>query len=166
MEAGTVSITFWGDGLIKGKWLDWYDDVGGIFEQLGYKRTHIAIDCKSYANKKIVSVGRKEKTIIDILQSGESPKSISCFSLSKDYKVAMFDYNVMAVRQSKYLSIIMNRSDLERIDAENIISTFKQYIEFKSGEVYQMNREEVPLMYAANAKTIKPFESLIILKRF
>lgn len=166
MEASTVSITLWGDGLIKGNWLDWYHDIGIIFQELGYKRTHIGIDCKSYSNRKIVTIKRKEKSILDILQSEDIPKSMSCYSLIKDYKVAMFDYDVMAVRQSQYISIIFNRNDLVKIDIDNVIFMLKQYIEFQCGEVYQMDREEMPLIYAARAKPIKPFRSLIILKKF
>ncbi len=166
MEACTVSITLWGDGLIKGNWLDWYNDIGIIFQQLGYKRTHIGIECKSYVNKKIVTIERKERSIINILQSGDMPKSLSCYSLSKEYKVAMFDYDIMAVRQSEYISVIVNKSDLAKVEMENIISDLKQYIEFRRGEVYQMDREEMPLLYAANAKTINPFKSLEILKKF
>lgn len=166
METCTVSITLWGDGLVKGNWLNFYNDIGIIFQKMGYKRTHIAIDCKTYMNKKIVTTNRKEKEIINILQSGDIPKSISCYSLSKDYKVAMFDYDVMAVRQSEYISVVLNRNDLVKIDIDNTIFILKHYIEFKSGEVYQMDREEMPLMYAARAKTINPFKSLVILEKF
>lgn len=166
MEASTVSITLWGDGLIKGNWLNWYHDIGIIFQELGYKRTHIGIDCKSYTSKKIVTIERKEKSILDILQSEDIPKSMSCYSLIKDYKVAMFDYDVMAVRQSEYISIILNRSDLVKIDIDNVIFNLTQYIDLQCGEVYQMDREEMPLIYAARAKPIKPFRSLIILKKF
>lgn len=166
MEASTVSITLWGDGLIKGNWLDWYHDIGIIFQELGYKRTHIGIDCKSYVSRKIVTIERKEKSILDILQSEDIPKSMSCYSLIKDYKVAMFDYDVMAVRQSEYISIILNRSDLVKIDIDNVIFNLTQYIELQCGEVYQMDREEMPLIYAARTNPIKPFRSLIILKKF
>lgn len=166
METCTVSITLWGDGLVKGNWLDFYNDIGIIFRKMGYKRTHIAIDCKTFLNKKIVTTNRKEKEIINILKSGDIPKSISCYSLSKDYKIAMFDYDVMVVRQSEYISVVLNRSDLVKLDIDNTISILKQYIEFKIGEVYQMDREEMPLMYASRAKTINPFKSLVILEKF
>ena len=166
MEASTVSITLWGDGLIKGNWLNWYHDIGIIFQELGYKRTHIGIDSKSYSNSQIVTIARKEKAILDILQSGETPESMSCYSLIKDYKVAMFDFDVMAVRQSEYMSIIFNRSDLVKIDVDNVIFNLTQYMELQCGEVYQMDRKEVPLMYAVRAKPVKPFKSLIILKKF
>ena len=91
---------------------------------------------------------------------------MSCYSLIKDYKVAMFDFDVMAVRQSEYMSIIFNRSDLVKIDVDNVIFNLTQYMELQCGEVYQMDRKEVPLMYAVSAKPVEPFKSLIILKKF
>ena len=81
METCTISVTLWGDGLIKGDWLNWYNDIGIIFQELGYKRTHIEINSKSYANDKVVTVARKEKAILHLLQDGEEPISMSCLSL-------------------------------------------------------------------------------------
>lgn len=163
--ADTVSVTFWGDGLTKGKWLEWYHDIGIIFQELGYQKTHLDIQSESYTNKKIVSVVRKEKQILPILQNGKVT-SMSCFSLPKNYKSASFDYEILAVRQSKYMSIIMNVNDFERVDVNCQISRLIQYIDFQSGEIYQMNRSEMPLIYAAKANPINAFQTLKILSKF
>ncbi len=166
MEISTISITLWGDGLVKGNWAAWYDDVGKIFQSLDYKRTHIGIQSDVYANRKIVSVLRKERQILELLNEDGEVSSLSCYSLPKEYKVAAFDYNVLVVRQSKYISLIFNKSDLKKIVIDEIISVFTKYIEFVNGEVYQMDRTEVPLIYAAKANPISEFKTLKILRKF
>lgn len=163
MKADTVSITLWGDGLIKGKWFEWYYDMDTIFQELGYKKTHFDIQSEAYTINKIVTVKRKEKQVLPILQNGKVTR-VSCYSLPKDYKSASFDYNVLAVRQSKYISLIMDIKDFGKIDVNCYISSLLKYIEFEYGEIYQMNRDEVPLIYAAKANPIDAFQSLTILK--
>lgn len=166
METNTISITLWGNGQIKGRWLEWYNDVGTIFKELGYKRTHIGMQSKSYVNRKIVTVARKEAQILQLLQAGEKPMSMSCYSLDKEYKQASFDYNIMAVRHSKYLSLILNKSDSKIIDVNSVVVNLKQYIEFECGEIYQMERNEMPLIYAARANPPDAFKSLKVLDKF
>ena len=166
MEANTISITLWGDGLIRGKWLEWYNYVGTLFEKIGYERTHIAMGSDSYTNKKIVTVSRKEKQILQILKNGGKPTRFSCYSLPKDYKTAAFGYNVMMVRESDYTTLIMNMSDFAKIDVDSIISQLMQYIVFECGEIYQMDRAEMPLIYAARANPIDSFKSYNSIKKF
>ena len=50
-----------------------------------------------------MSVTRKEKQILSIIQNGKVT-SISCYSLLGNYKSESFDYEVLAVRGSKYIS--------------------------------------------------------------
>ncbi len=89
-------------------------------------------------------------------------KSFLSYSLPNDYKSASFDYNVLSVRRDDYISLILKLSDYSKIVEENII----KYIEFENGSIYQMDRMEMPLIYAAKAKPIDPFKTLKIYKTF
>ena len=158
IEEQTVSVTIWGDGLVKKRWSDWYLDMSNIFHQLGYARTHIGIVSENYKKTKLLTVMRKEKEVLNQLNDGVEPTSLSLYSLPNQYKTATFDYNILVVRQDKYISVIVNKSDFEKLDLTNLIDTLVKYIEFDSGEVYMMNRNEVPLIYASKANAKETFK--------
>lgn len=99
------------------------------------------------------------------MNDGVEPTSLSLYSLPNQYKTATFDYNILVVRQDKYISVIVNKSDFEKLDLTNLIDTLVKYIEFDSGEVYMMNRNEVPLIYASKANAKETFKSLEVLEK-
>ena len=113
-----------------------------------------------------MTVSRKEKQILQILKNGGKPTGFSCISLPKEYKIAAFDYNVMMVRESKYITLIINMSDFTKIDVDSILSQLVQYIEFECGEIYQMDRAEMPLIYAERLNSIDSFKSYNSIKKF
>ena len=43
MDKKVISITLWGNGTEKGKWIEWYEDIKEVMNSLGYKNTHIGI---------------------------------------------------------------------------------------------------------------------------
>ena len=50
------------------------------------------------------------------------------------------------------MSLIINMSDFTKIDVDSVLSQLMQYIEFECGEIYQMDRAEVP--YHKNIKSV------------
>lgn len=165
MDKSTISITLRGNALKKGKWIEWYEYICSIIHELGYNRTHLAIESETYTTKKIVTISRKEKQILQLLDNGLQPTSFSIYSLPKDYKIASFDYNVLVVREKNYISFIVNRYDFEKLDVDGFVSQMKRYIEFDNGEIYQMDRCEVPLIYAAQANSLDTYTTLEVLKQ-
>lgn len=165
MDNNTISITLRGNTLKKGKWVEWYEYTCSIIHELGYDRTHLAIESDTYTTKKIVTIGRKEKQILQLLKSGLKPTSFSIFSLPKNYTTASFDYNILVVREKNYISLILNQYDLDKIDVNDYVSQMKMYIEFENGEVYQMDRCEMPLIYAAQANSMDAYKTLKVFKR-
>lgn len=166
MDRSTISITLRGDTLKKGRWIEWYEYICSIISELGYDKTHIAIESDKYTTTKIVTISRKEKQILHMIQSGVEPAGISIYSLPKDYKIASFDYNILCVRARDYISVIFKQCDFGRIDVDDFILKMKVYIEVENGEIYKMDRDEVPLLYAAQANSIDMYKTLEILKRF
>ena len=104
-----ISITLWGDGIEQQKWMEWYKEVKELFGCLGYVHTHIGIQSASYKNGKVMTVNRKEKEILSKLDKGEEPENLSLYSLTGDYKVAMFDYDVLCARDKEYLSFVLKK---------------------------------------------------------
>lgn len=159
MEEKVISITLWGNGIQKDKWLNWYQDVENIMKSLGYKPTHIGIQSKTFCSGKILTVARKKNDIFTTIVAGENPSSFSCYSLPKDYRTASFDYDFLCVRNKKYISLIVKAVDYDKLNLESVISQLKDYIDYECGEIYIMSKKEMPLIYAAtrNLDNIKSF---------
>ena len=162
MEEKVISITLWGNGTKKGKWLDWYYENKNLMKDLGYKLTHIGIQSQSFTSGKILTVARKEKEILSKISDGEIPFSFACYSLLKNYKTASFDYEILSVRKEEYISIIIKEVDYDRLNIQDVISMMKKYIDYEYGEIYITSRAEMPLLYAAtrNADNIKSYSLL------
>ncbi len=159
MEEKVISITLWGNGIQKEKWLNWYQDVEKLMKNLGYKPTHIGIQSKSFCSGKILTVARKKKDILATIAAGEKPSSFSCYSLPKDYRTASFDYDFLGVRKEGYISVIVKEVDYNKLNIKSVISQLKEYINYEYGEIYMMSKEEMPLIYATtrNLDNIKSF---------
>lgn len=160
MDKKVISITLWGNGAEKGKWIEWYDDIKEIMNSLGYKQTHIGITSKSYTSGKILTVARKEKEILAKIKDGEIPSSFSCYSLPKGYRQAVFDYEFYCEREEKDVSVIMNEVDYNPDNEQMIISVLKKYIDSEYGEIYSALRSDAPWIYAGTRKVndLKSYE--------
>ncbi len=165
MENETISITFNGEvDKDNAKWMQWYNDAKRIIMLLGYEPTHVGIDSTSLTSGKVMMLRKSEKKIINSIESGDKIKYISMFSLPDDYKSASFDYNVLLARDDGYVTLIIKKSDYYNIQEETIISILRKYIDVKSGEVYEMDRTEFPLFYAAKDNPASSFKTLKIIK--
>lgn len=162
-----ISITLWGNCHEKQKWLEWYNEAKELFNMFGYAHTHIGIQSKSFQSKKILTVIRKEKEILEKIRSGEVPKSLSCYSLPKEFKVAMFDYDIFCIRREEYISFVLKEEDYN-LNKENLILSFlKKYVDFEYGEIYSVSRDEVPMLYAEtrDARNLDTYKFLKEIKK-
>lgn len=158
MNERKISITIW--GAEKGDWIDWYNDIKELMSYLGYEETHIGILSENYTSGKIMTVKRKEKEVLAKLIEGEVPKSFSCYSLPKGYKVASFDYDFLCERNASYISVVLKEADYNNANEQFVISIMHKYVCFEYGEIYSTSATEMPLIYAetkekGNIKTYK-----------
>lgn len=157
MAERNVSITMW--GFPEGGWIEWYSDIKTLMKQLGYENTHIGLMSDHYTSGKLLTVVRKEKEIIKKITEGEIPRSFSCYSLPKEYKIASFDYNIMCERNASYMSVIIKESDYDTANECLIVSVMKKYIRLEYGEIYSSIVSEMPLLYAEtnNSNNLKSY---------
>ena len=111
-----------------------------------------------------MNLKRYEKEIFNSIQSGDKIEYISVYSLPNKYDSASFDYNVFLARDDGYLTLIMNKSDFNNKKEEYLISILKKYIDSTSCEIYEMDRRECPLLYAAKDNPASFFKSINIIK--
>ena len=165
METSTVSITF--NGKIDNdsvKWIQWYNDAKTLIRLIGYEPTHVGISGIAFKSGKVLNISKSEKKIIKSLENGDEVHYISLFSLPRDYKSASFDYDVLVARDEGYITLIMNKSAFDFEQKSVLISILKKHISISNGEIYEMDREEVPLLYAAKDNPPNTFKTLKILE--
>ena len=100
------------------------------------------------------------------LRKEENLQALSCYSLPKDYQNASFDYDLLIVKNEKYISVIMNGSDYSVERGEIIKMILCQYTQEFRGQIYKMNKQEVPLTYAADNNSSIVCPSLEIIDSF
>lgn len=165
METSTVSITF--NGKIDNdneKWIQWYKDAKMLIELMGYIPTHVGIGGVAFKSGKVLSISKSEKKILKSLENGDEVYYISLFSLPKDYKSASFDYDVLVARDEGYVTLIANKGAFDYMQENELISKLRGYISASGGEIYEMDRDEVPLLYAAKDNPPNMYKSLKVLK--
>lgn len=165
MEKETISITL--NGVVfddNNKWLEWYNESKMLIKSLGYEPTHVGIASSTLNTGKVMNLKRYEKEIFNSIQSGDKIEYISVYSLPNKYDSASFDYNVFLARDDGYLTLIMNKSDFNNKKEEYLISILKKYIDSTSCEIYEMDRRECSLLYAAKDNPASFFKSINIIK--
>lgn len=165
MEKETISITAYGQNTNNDfKWEEWYEDSKKIIESLGYEYNYIGIRTEKLNSGKAMKLDKNEKKVLNEIQSGEEIKHISMFSLPKDFKSASFDYDVMIVRNSQFITLTINKDDFNKIDEQQLLILLGKYIKNSRVEIYEMDRYESPLIYASKVNPISFFKSLKVIK--
>ncbi|WP_152513204.1 hypothetical protein [Clostridium sp. BL8] len=90
---------------------------------------------------------------------------MSVYSLPDDFTTAAFDYNVLLTRNSKFLSMIVNKEVYLNLSLDSTLSELEKFIKLNSGEIYEMHRDESPLLYAAGLNEASEFDTLKIIKK-
>lgn len=163
MENKTFSITAYGKLKDNNfKWNEWYEDAKQFILSTGYVYNYVGIDSKSMKSGKIMNAKKYERKVLDAFQNNEQIKHISLFSLPIDYESASFDYDIMLVRNDEFISLIMNKSDYSKEILEQFTFHFKKYFESAIVELYEMDRYESPLLYAAKVNELSSFQTLNI----
>lgn len=166
MENSTISITI--NGVVENgsMWIEWFDDAKKIFNLFGYDANYIGINSKKYTSGKVMNLEKKEKSIVESIENGDIVQYISFMALPDDYKSASFDYDMMLVRDRDYVTLIINKSNYKEDYENEILRILNKYIKVERTEIYEMDRIEFPLMYAAKANSIEDFETIKMMKQF
>jgi hypothetical protein len=165
MEKETISITVYGENIDNDfKWEQWYEDAKKIIKLLGYDYNYVGIRTQKLNSRKVMKLNRNEKKVLSEIQSNREIKHISMFSLPQDFQSASFDYDVMIVRNSQFITLTINKSDFNKIDEQQLLLLLSKYINNLHGEIYEMDRYELPLIYASKANPTSFFKTLKIIK--
>lgn len=163
MDSLTISLTMWGNLRDDYKWLEWYADMKKLFQMFELNITHLGATGSQYP-KKVVTVARKEKEILKKIEDGNPLTDFSCYSLPKDYKAAVFDYNLLIYRESSLITLIAGKEYYEDKKIDSCIAVFNKYIDMNRGQIYEMDRKDTPWLFAFGENDISFYKSLRVIK--
>lgn len=167
MSQKNIAIVAWKNNKDDFKWIQWYEDIKALSNNIGLPITHMGITSAKFTSGKIVTVNRMEKKMLDSIKSGDSLVSLSCLSLPKDYSIASFDYNAYFISNKAYIAAILKEEfynpDLEK----EILSMLNKCVEYDDGAIFSTSVEEVPLLYIAtkDRKNLSTYELLKKIER-
>lgn len=167
----TKSYTFYGSiDSSYDKWVQWIHSAELICNSLGYKANFYSIntkDKKTYNFKKAKSVLNK---INSFAKKEEKIVNITVYVLPESYTTIIFDFIITLSRsifeQINYVTLIANNNYPIVYNDDLIIKNLENNIIAKSCEIYEMDIEECPEMYAYKLVDCVKFKSLKVIKKF
>ncbi|MEW4370824.1 hypothetical protein [Paenibacillus kandeliae] len=166
----TTSIVLYGDINNKdsSKWREFYYSSRELMQMIEVKANYVGISGESFKSKKVLDIQRVQKKIIKALDNSSEIDSFALYSLPEGFTTAVFDYDCYICRTSStmpsHILITFSNELFKNVDLEKIVSKFKGYINFQSGQVFQLSNLESPQIYALQTNSLNTFKSLKIIK--
>lgn len=161
-----TSITLYGKNQAnKDNWVFWYKSAKSIVRLLGYEPNYFGVHSNTMNSGKIMTIKRSEKKLLKSIDAGDCIKWIELYSLPDDYRQASFDYDVFLIRDIDQVTLLTNKTDFENADEDVLINLLKHHITFKYGEIYELDRDECPLIYASKANPPSFFKTLNVIRK-
>jgi hypothetical protein len=158
----TVSIAFNSSVEVSGRWIEFIEDAMHLFELFDLEITNFGIHSENYHSSKLRSFKRRTR-IVEALKSGETVRIMEFCHLPAVYRQAAFDYVLDITRADKYLILTVDRDRYRKSFEEQILETLSRYIDADLVEIYEMDKRETPLMYAAKMSRVSPYKTFRLL---
>jgi hypothetical protein len=175
MSEMTTSIVLYGeiDKYDTKRWIDFYNYSKEIANELSPGLNYIGLIGEEFKSGKVLTTKRIEKRLLKSLSNGNSLSSMALYSLPNDFKQAAFDYNFYLGRDvneyntnTSKIVLTLPTDTYMNINNQAIISSLKEFIQFKEGEVFELSRFETPMIYAMRVTDIGSFKTLNVLSTF
>lgn len=167
----TTSITLYGEIIKKpDTLLNWYEYSKQLIKQFGVTPNYIAAKSESFKSGKILDLARMEGKLKKAINECEEMEYIALYSLPDNFQIAARDYSILLGLynnlQPTFITLTVRKELISRVSNEDIINGFKQFMIFENGQIYDMDVEETPLLYASKANADSSYKTLNVLKRF
>ena len=163
-EMETISITYRGivHKLTESEKL--VDTIEMIYTMCDQKITHWG-DSITGKNGGKVKKYKRGKILYNSLKN-DNLERVSFFSLPEDFVTAAFDYTIyISINyKEKYITAVFEKNVLKNEKIESIKNVLASYMESPyTEEIYTMDKEETPLLYAAKINPSSSFKTLRVL---
>lgn len=163
-KVDTISITYSGTIRKLSDCERLIDAIEMIYAICDQKITHWG-DSITGKNGGKVKKYKRGKILYDSLKNDKLER-ISFFSLPEDFGTAAFDYTIyISINyKEKYITAVFEKNILKNEKIEAIKSMLASYMELPyTEEIYTMDKEETPLLYAAKINPSSSFKTLKVL---
>jgi len=150
------------------KWWDWYEFSKSLTQKLGFSPNYVGASSKTFKSDKISTIQKAESKLKKAVEGGEKFQSLEVYALPDEFKQAAFDYNTYIVRykgfQPHHITLAMPQETFNSLKVDEIVQALKEYIDFVSGEIYEISVFESPFFYASKANPPSYFKSLKVIR--
>jgi len=151
------------------EWLEFYRATKSMLTEFGLEANYLGVVGDSFTSGKVTTLKRTEKKLINSLKNNESLTSLSLYTLPSDFEIAAFDYQAYIGRKVEgnhgYIIATFIKDSIDSSHMENLVQELKKYIDFMSGEVFDMLNVESPQIYVSKVNDESSFKSLRIIKK-
>ena len=166
MKTKVYTLAVWGTVQSSDVWPDWFRFMEGESKVLGAPLTHYGIEGGRLSTKKIRSIDKLLKIQAELATS--DVESLSGYSLPKNFQTAVFDYEIYMILCESYAVISVKEDFAESVLKKPVEWKLKlsRFCSVDKGMLFQMDEDEVPLMYVSGACSQEEFDSMSVLKEF
>lgn len=149
------------------KWNDWYSDAKSYIEANEFVYNYFAMTTEEKIMPKVLTVKRSEKKIKEAIDE-DNIKSISMYSLPTGFSSAIFDNDLLLIRDVEntgYILLTVNKLDFNDKLYDEFINMSKKYVTQIKGEIFELHKSEIPLFYVNKSNPISSFKSLKVIRK-
>lgn len=163
-----VSITLYGTFEKNFNWLDWLNYCEKKFLEYNYEPNYIGFRSETVKINKVLQLKRKNNInkILNAINNNEKIEFLTIYSLPKNFRQAVFDYNMYIRRNDKCIEMVMEKDLCLNLNINELIDDLKSFIVLDKGEVFEISRKECPFSYSGRWNDISFYKTLKILHTF
>lgn len=141
-------------------WNDWINDCKKIIEYYGYQCNFLEIESKNMNSGKILIYKRNLNKVKNEIRSTQKIEYIGFYSISKEFDYYTPYYDVYVICNKDFSLLTVNESDFLKVEKNIIIEILKKYRKNSVVEIFKMDRDECPSIYAHKFNPISYFKTL------
>lgn len=167
----TISIVLYGSiDCNQSSWLEWSRYSKEKLKEIYKVPNYVGIIGEGFKSGKLLQLNRIQSRINKSLEEGGQISSMGFYVLPDNFTQAIFDFEAFIGRtnigKENNILFTVNKNIAESLNIEVTIEELKNYISFKSGEVFELLNVESPHIYASKGNDVTAFKSLNVIKRF
>jgi hypothetical protein len=150
------------------KWWEWYLYTKGLNEKLGRNPHHVSLSGDSFPPGSMLTFSGAEKKLKKAVEAGEHFKYLSLYSMPEQSMKAGFDHITYMLRtcfsEPCRILITLLPEDYLKLNVDEVVDELKNFIQFSSGQIFEMSISEFPFGYVTKSKPASQYKTLKIIK--
>ena len=152
------------------KWWEWYEYSLTLIRGIGLEPNYIGVISESFKSGKMTTIKKTEAKLKKVIDSGECLKYLGVMVLPSDFSIAAYDFSIHLERIGAYephniTLAIKNAEIFKTFVTDDLINELKNFIDFASGQIYEIADSESPENYIAEGMPNSGYKELKVIKK-